>query len=87
MKKDYGSSVSSCAADVGKKTEHFIIPKENGKWPLSPVGSQGSAWDSVFKGTVVMARLPEPLCLQLPLRTEFQAKFNCEMLLFKGSNI
>lgn len=48
--KEWDSSVSSGAAGVGVKTEHFIKSKENGKQPLSPVGKTGPALGSFLKG-------------------------------------
>ena len=59
--------------------EHFIILKENGK--------RAARSALFFKGTFVMGRPREPLFAQRPLWTGFTAKFNSEILVFRGSNI
>lgn len=62
-----------------------------GKWktdPLAPYRSPRAALSALFfKGTFVIARSREPLCPQRPLWTGFTAKFNSEILVFRGSNI
>lgn len=67
---------------MGLKMEHFIISRKMENGPSAPRGSPSSALGFFFKGT--FAKRQQPLCPELPLRIEFQAKFKLKFFSYIG---